>query len=809
MKRLKSYFTAAIIAASLLYSISDLKAQMFWNQAGTFTGTDSSHIAVADNSTLDLTGSFTVECWMNPVNSVSPFTQVILQKRTLATINTGYSMILINGRIFFKTGNLWGITGRSVIPNNTWTHASGRYNSATNTFSLFINGVLDTNAVVAAPPIVNDDSILIGFGRGLGNAFTGKLDDIRVWNRALSGAEISKYYRTSLGLNSGIYNGLVLSLTFQKQESTGTVFSANDYSEAGNNGFIRNVTAADLSSNLYKTVTFNESAEFDGTNDYLSAPSNTAIQPVPEITMEAWIYPRSNSNSIIIHKGSDDGGVTNFRLAIQNKKIIAGLKQNYNFTTNDTIGVNKWSHIAFTYESVSGKYIFYLNGKISSEGINNIGLISSSSDSLYIGGTIAMADFNGYIDEVRITEKVKSHSEIVQNLFRSVDKSNESIFDDVSYNLDGSGRSNTGQGTSLNFRNNAGFSHPAVTANQPVSPLIRKDSQFFTNSFYMSAPDLRIPVTGDAGLTEDEIEVFENEPITNAEVFVAVNHQNTANLKIVLNAPNGDYTFLFDEATTAGTDNNIVTIFSDNADTAFSNRYPSFSPSLKSLWSLDNTLTGNTQGIWKLTVFDNTGTDTGRIYGWGIRFNNKTSKPNILETRVFIQGFYNSTTNNTIRDTVIFNLRDSSAPYNIVESRKNYLPPNNLSYLRFDNAEVLTEYYLEAVHRNSISVWSSSAIKFNPLTSQSSYLFTGLITSAYGNNMIRIDSTPIRYGLYSGDVNRDEAIDLTDVLQIYNDATGFSAGYIITDITGDNLADLTDLLIAYNNSAEFVAVVRP
>jgi subtilisin-like proprotein convertase family protein len=809
MKKTNFTFFIIILIFAALIIAGQSRAQMFWNQAGSFTGSDSTHISIKDDASLDLTGSFTVECWINPANSSSPFTQVILQKRTLSTINSGYSMILIGGKILFRTGNLSGITGRNVIPNNEWTHASGRYNNNNNTFSLFINGILDTSVVIAAPPTLNNDSILIGFGRGLGNDFTGKLDDIRIWNRSLSAAEIGQYFRTSLSVNSGIYSGLVLSLPLQKPESTGVKFSTDDYSGAGNNCYNRGVTAFNLSSNLSTTVTYNESAEFDGTNDYLSSPGNTAISPIQEITMEAWIYPRSNSNCIIIQKGSDDGAITNFRLAIQNKTLVVGLKQNYNFTTEDTIQTNRWSHVAFTYEYLSGKYLFYLNGKIIKEDVNNIGLLSSSNDSLYIGGTITMNDFNGYIDEVRITEAAKTSAQIRENIFRSVDKSNESPADDVSYNLDGSNFSNTGQGANLNFRNNARFSHPSTIVAQPVSPLIRKDGKFFTDAFYMSYPDLRVPYSNDVGVIEDIIDVYENEAITNIEVFIAINHENMSNLNLVLNAPNGDYTLLYDNTSTLGSDNNLVTIFEDNADTAFFDHYITFSPELKSKWSLNTTLTGNTRGQWRLTVYDEAGQDTGRFYAWGIRFNNKTTKPKYLETSIFVQGMYNATTNSTVRDTVTYNIRNSTSPYSIAESKKLYMPVNNLSYMTFNNVEFAKEYYIEAVHRNSISIWSAAPVSFSYLTGSASGRFAVNLTAAYGSNMAEIDTSPLRYGMYSGDVNRDESVDLTDVIQIYNEANTFASGYIVTDLTGDSMTDLTDVLLAYNNSNEFVAVMKP
>lgn len=91
----------------------------------------------------------------------------------------------------------------------------------------------------------------------------------------------------------------------------------------------------------------------------------------------------------------------------------------------------------------------------------------------------------------------------------------------------------------------------------------------------------------------------------------------------------------------------------------------------------------------------------------------------------------------------------------------------------------------------------------------SSYNYTDASSKAYGNNMIQIDSTPVKFAIYNGDVNQNGAVDLDDVIQVYNDANGFASGYIVTDVTGNNLADLSDVLLAFNNSNLFVSVMKP
>ncbi|MBL8008850.1 MAG: hypothetical protein JNJ56_15115, partial [Ignavibacteria bacterium] len=87
-----------------------------------------------------------------------------------------------------------------------------------------------------------------------------------------------------------------------------------------------------------------------------------------------------------------------------------------------------------------------------------------------------------------------------------------------------------------------------------------------------------------------------------------------------------------------------------------------------------------------------------------------------------------------------------------------------------------------------------------------SYDFTDSITKAYGNNMVFKGG---KYSIYSGDVDQDGFIDLTDELLIYNDGSIFKTGYVFTDINGDRIVDLLDLLITYNNAVNFVSLIRP
>ncbi len=173
----------------------------------------------------------------------------------------------------------------------------------------------------------------------------------------------------------------------------------------------------------------------------------------------------------------------------------------------------------------------------------------------------------------------------------------------------------------------------------------------------------------------------------------------------------------------------------------------------------------------------------------------------------FIEGFYNSSSNNMTGDTVTVELRNSSQPYNVIESNKQFLTSNGTSVYSFINAVNGTPYYLVLKHRNSIETWSKFAQQF--ASGSLTFDFSDDDSRAFGDNQKQVDTSPVRFGIYSGDVNQDGFVELTDITLVYNDASSFISGYALSDVNGDNNVDLTDITITFNNSNSFVRVMKP
>lgn len=185
------------------------------------------------------------------------------------------------------------------------------------------------------------------------------------------------------------------------------------------------------------------------------------------------------------------------------------------------------------------------------------------------------------------------------------------------------------------------------------------------------------------------------------------------------------------------------------------------------------------------------------------------SAPLTLSLHLNIQGLYNNVTDlNNFNNEISVYIASSTAPYNIIDSSVNYFCSNNSSgFYTFNNAPA-GFYYLVLKHKNMLETWSAytySLTKESPNYADFRYY----ISKAYGNNLVNVNNSPVRYAMYSGDVNHDGAIDLTDIILIYNDAASFTSGNVASDLTGENIVDLNDVLIAYNNATNFVSVKKP
>ena len=156
-------------------------------------------VELGNPAPLQLTGSMTVSAWVNsaafPVDDAA-----IVSKR--ASGETGYQLDTTIDRgprtLGFKLTNSSGGTmfryGATTLQANTWYFVTGVYDAGTSALHVYLNGQLDDGTLLGTVTATQQNSTAnVNIGRRpIGNTynFNGRIDDVRIYGRALSQTEI-------------------------------------------------------------------------------------------------------------------------------------------------------------------------------------------------------------------------------------------------------------------------------------------------------------------------------------------------------------------------------------------------------------------------------------------------------------------------------------------------------------------------------------------------------------------------------------------------------------------------------------------
>ena len=156
------------------------------------------YITVPSTPALSLTGSLTVAAWIRPTLD-STLQQGIVEKWDDASgIANGYLLRLdANENLIFSvipaTGGPVEIsTAPRHVPLNVWTHVAGVYSTAGGgTLTNYVNAAADPTTAGGVPhPGAGSNPLQIGKDYS-DNAFNGNIDEVRIYDRALTAPEVA------------------------------------------------------------------------------------------------------------------------------------------------------------------------------------------------------------------------------------------------------------------------------------------------------------------------------------------------------------------------------------------------------------------------------------------------------------------------------------------------------------------------------------------------------------------------------------------------------------------------------------------
>jgi len=163
------------------------KAIYLANEANSANGSTATNYLT---SAYSVTVPFSVSVWFNPTNTNRG--SLFSSYNSTGVTAYGVNLYIQGGGMSAAYNAIQNVGGSSAISVGTWYHAVITVNSS-NGLTLFVNGSQVGSTITQTPSI---NGLMIGNVQDGGGsyAFSGYLDDYRIYNRVLSGGEISAIY---------------------------------------------------------------------------------------------------------------------------------------------------------------------------------------------------------------------------------------------------------------------------------------------------------------------------------------------------------------------------------------------------------------------------------------------------------------------------------------------------------------------------------------------------------------------------------------------------------------------------------------
>ncbi len=371
-----------------------------------FNGAAGNRITVNNNQLLNVTPNMTVEAWIYVTSAAGA--QRILGKyywysatdqRGSWIMYMGNSMDLLcsfNVSGSFRSAN----APANSIALNTWQHVACVFNG-THVLN-YVDGNVKSTTAITGSVVPSEYNICVGCSTDntlFQNHFYGNIDEVRIYDRALTGSEINASMNSAYPLAKPLTSFSFEDISGGKAKDTKQIVQ-------GYSGLARS---------------------FNGINDTIAVQHSSSLNLSGEVTLDAWVYDIGDPNAThgygIISKAARDSSGnlinngqyelmasgSNGRLAFRG---TAGpqFSASCNYIINATSVKNTWQHLIVTFNGSVVKC--YVNGILdATAAVTGITLpLNSSTDVLAIGargisainGCSSNSCFNGMIDEVRI-----------------------------------------------------------------------------------------------------------------------------------------------------------------------------------------------------------------------------------------------------------------------------------------------------------------------------------------------------------------------------------------------------------------------
>jgi|GEM_PF-5491042 len=400
-----------------------------------FTAGTSDYIRAADHASLDFgTGDFTYSVWIKTTQDCTGNKVYIGQRNDASYPGVWLGCFGATDIPRFEprdTNSVGvGVNGSAAINDGQWHHLVGvKEGHSSAIVRLYVDGVLvNSGSASYTGTFNNGDAFPTHIGRFNVAPFyyaDADIDDARIYNRALSAAEILAMYQSALPPIPADMAG------HWKLDESGNTNIAVD-ATGTNNGTLM-AFPADETANWVAGVDAG-ALDFDGTDDYVTMGNAAALsfERTSPFSVTAWIK-RDTANT---RDGiwSKEGGACGPGIYLEvddgtNSSTVNALNlELWNQTTNQNIFVQtpagsilagQWYHVAATYDggSAASGVKLYVNGVMPSlntihDDLTSSSILTTANAIIGSGCNGSSARFDGKIDDVRVYSRALSALEI-------------------------------------------------------------------------------------------------------------------------------------------------------------------------------------------------------------------------------------------------------------------------------------------------------------------------------------------------------------------------------------------------------------
>lgn len=365
------------------------------------------YITVPHSSSLAFINQLTFSAWVSVNSFDQPDSDIkyaaILQKSGNQFHGGGdyqFGLSEVSASIGTSIGRgARGTQGAFTAQFGRWYHIVATWDG--NYHRVYVDGKLLATKQVSGTMDNSQKTLYIGLDiDGLKEWFTGKIDDIRIYNRSFTGCEVSELYQkerpiTPVGTLVACYN------------------LDNNATDAVNqlNGQTRNVDAA-----LGRNSIANTALKFRGdTSSYVLLPNNSLLRP-DTLSVSFWanVNDAVSTQYLFFHRYNSTFNFEAFAITIVSGKFRLSHFPNTNpIDSRISVQTDRWYHLAGVFRGDS--LFFYIDGVLEGAAKSNGLTQYMTGRSFVLGGTNEMLynrPYNGRIDDLRIYSKALTTTDI-------------------------------------------------------------------------------------------------------------------------------------------------------------------------------------------------------------------------------------------------------------------------------------------------------------------------------------------------------------------------------------------------------------